>query len=431
MNWAALFWMVLLLLANGVFVAAEFAYITARRNVLEQTPGRAAQVAAGLNRNLSLSLAAAQLGITMASLLLGYVAEPAIAGIFERLLGFAPLSEGATHAIALSIALLVVVFLHMVIGEMAPKNIAISNPERSATTLALPFRAFTLIFRPLIALLNGAANGVLRLFKVPPADALEIGHSAEDLAMIIGTGRQAGVIEDFAHRLLTGAITFGDLDASEVMVPRPDVVAAPHDASLAEIQETMRATGHSRIPIYGADLDDILGFAHVKDVMAADPSTREDPPNPDMIRPALVVPESARLRPILDEMRKARSHIGIVVDEHGSTAGIITLEDIAEELVGEISDEHDRRERRVLVTADGRVIAAGMVRPGELARFGIELPEGDYETISGLVMERLGRLPNRGDVVSGDTWRLRVLSTDGRRVREVELSSLGEGVGED
>jgi CBS domain containing-hemolysin-like protein len=211
--------MVILLLANGFFVAAEFAYITARRNVLEQTSGRAARAAAGLNRNLSLSLAASQLGITMASLLLGAVAEPAVGSILERGLGLFPIPEAVTHGISFVIALLIVVFLHMVIGEMAPKNIVISSPERSATLLALPFRAFVIVFRPLIVVLNGFANGVLRLFGVMPADALEVGHSAEDLAVIIAAGQEEGVIEDFTHRLLTGAIIFGDLDASEVMIP--------------------------------------------------------------------------------------------------------------------------------------------------------------------------------------------------------------------
>ena len=426
MNWPALIWMVLLLLANGFFVAAEFAYITARRNVLEQTPGRSAQIAVGLNQNLSLSLAAAQLGITMASLVLGAVAEPAVAGIFENLLGFVPISENVTHAISLVIALLIVVFLHMVIGEMAPKNIAISSPERSALTLALPFRSFIVIFRPLIAVLNGTANGALRLFRVPPTDSLEVGHSAEDLAMIIATGRKEGVIEDFAHRLLTGAIIFGDLDASEVMVPRPDVIAASADATVSRVQELMRVSGHSRIPIHGTDLDDILGFVHVKDMMAVDGDGRESALGPSLIRDALVVPETAPLRSVLAEMRSARSHLAIVVDEHGSTAGIITLEDIAEELVGEISDEHDLREQRVSVDQSGRIVAAGTVRPDELSRYGIQLPGGDYETIGGLVMDRLGRLPRRGDVIEDETWRLKVLTTDGRRVGEVEVTLLHE-----
>ena len=425
MNWTALLWLVLLLIANGFFVAAEFAYITARRNVLEQTEGRSSQIAVGLSRDLSLSLAAAQLGITMASLLLGAVAEPAVASILEPLLGFLPLSEDAIHGIALVIALLVVVFLHMVVGEMAPKNIAISAPERSALTMALPFRGFIFVFRPLITLLNATANGVLRLFGVRPADALDVGHSAEDLAVIIATGRKEGVIEDFAHRLLTGAIVFGDLDASEVMVPRPDVDASPSTASVAVIQELMRLTGHSRIPIHGVDLDDILGLVHVKDLMVED----IDPGAPldqAIIREALVVPETAPLRSVLTEMRQGRSHLAVVVDEHGSTAGIITLEDIAEELVGEIADEHDPREQRVVVEPGGRIIASGAVRPDELSRYGVVLSTGDYETIGGLVMDRLGRVPRRGDQIEDRGWRLQVRSTKGRRVDDVEITSAGE-----
>ena len=426
MNWSALLWMILLLIANGFFVAAEFAYITARRNVLEQTEGRSAQVAVGLNRDLSLSLAAAQLGITMASLLLGAVAEPAVAAMLEPAVGVLPVSDDVVHAIALVIALLIVVFLHMVVGEMAPKNIAISAPERSALAMALPFRGFIFVFKPLIALLNATANGVLRLFGVPPAVALDVGHSAEDLAVIIATGRREGVIEDFAHRLLTGAIVFGDLDASEVMVPRPDIDAASSTASVAEIQELMRVTGHSRIPIHDGDLDEILGLVHVKDLMV-DEIDSDAPLDRELIREALVVPETAPLRSVLTEMRQGRSHLAVVVDEHGSTAGIITLEDIAEELVGEIADEHDPQEQRVRVEAEGRIIAAGTVRPDELSRYGVKLTVGDYETIGGLVMDRLGRVPRRGDLIEDQGWRLRVRSILGRRVGEVEITPSEEG----
>jgi CBS domain containing-hemolysin-like protein len=426
MNWSALLWLVLLLLANGFFVAAEFAYITARRNLLEQIPRRSAQTAVGLNKNLTLSLAAAQLGITMASLVLGAVAEPAVASIFEAILGPLPLSENVIHWISLVIALLIVVFLHMVIGEMAPKNITISAPEKTAVALAFPFRGFIMVFKPLIWVLNASANGVLRLFGVAPADALEVGHSAEDLAVIIGTGRKEGVIEDFAHRLLTGAITFGDLDASEVMVPRPDVQAASADTPVSGLQEQMRVTGHSRIPLYESDIDAIVGLVHVKDLMA-ESLDRDVPLPPASWRVPLVVPETAPLRSVLDEMRQARTHLAVVVDEHGSTAGVITMEDIAEELVGEIADEHDPRTQPVSVDPSGRIVAAGTVRPDELARFGVRLPQGDYETIGGLVMDRLGRMPRRGDVVEDTGWRLKVKSTEGRRVGEVEITAMDGG----
>ncbi|MCI0679129.1 MAG: hemolysin family protein [Actinobacteria bacterium] len=428
MNPTALAWMVLLLFANGFFVAAEFAYIAARRNVLEQTPTTPARVAVRLNRDLSLSLAAAQLGITMASLLLGAVSEPAVAAIFTQFLGFVPLSEETIHVISLVIALAIVVFLHMVIGEMAPKNVAIASPERTALALALPFRGFILVFRPLIAFLNWISNAVLRLFRVNPADALEVGHSAEDLAVIIATGQEEGVIKDFAHRLLTGAIIFGELDASEVMVPRPDVVSSTLDATVAEIEELMRDTGHSRIPVHPGDLDDVVGFVHIKDLMGVDDGDRARAIDPGLIRDSLVVPETARIGSVLNEMRRTRNHLAIVVDEHGSTSGIITMEDIAEELVGEIADEHDIGDQMVSVDdATGRVLAMATVRPDELARFGVELPEGDYETVGGLVMDRLGRLPRRGDIVEESGWRIRVRTTIGRRVGEVEITPSAQG----
>jgi CBS domain containing-hemolysin-like protein len=414
--------MVILLVANGFFVAAEFAFITARRNVLEQSKGSSARIAVGLNRNLSLSLTAAQLGITMASLGLGAVAEPAVARLLEQALGGIPVPDDVIHIVALVVALLVVVFLHMVIGEMAPKNIAISNPERSATTLARAFRAFIIVFRPLIATLNALANGVLRLFGVKTADSLEVGHSADDLAVIIATGQEEGVIEDFTHRLLTGAIVFGDLDAAEAMIPRPDVVAVSDAATLADVEVLMTGTGHSRVPVYGTDLDDVLGFIHVKDLIGAGDEERDGPIDSTLIREILFVPESAHIRSVLDEMRRTRIHFAMVIDEHGSTAGIITMEDIAEELVGEIRDEHDRRERRPTTTGDGRILAPALVRPDQLAEYGVDLPEGEYETIGGLIMDRLGRLPSVGDVVVEGGWRLRVTSTQGRRIREVELT---------
>lgn len=421
MNWTALIWLVLLLIANGFFVAAEFAYITARRNVLEGREGRSSRIAVGLNRNLSLSLAGAQLGITMASLALGAVAEPAIAGFLEAGLGLVGLSEATTHAIALVIALLIVVFLHMVIGEMAPKNIAISSPEAAAVALALPFRAFIIVFRPLIAMLNGIANWVLRLFGVQPADALDVGHSAEDLAIVIGSGQKEGVIGEFAHNLLTGAIVFGNTDASDVMTPRPDVVAAEADDSAASVLQLMQRTGHSRILIHTGDLDDVTGFVHIKDLISTDPDSLSEPVSPGMIRPALAVPESASLQSVLTSMRRARSHIGIVVDEHGSAAGIVTMEDVAEELVGDIADEHDLDEQPIRVVAPGQLIVGGNVRIDDLREFDVVLPEGEYTTVGGYVMDQLGRIPRRGDLVQCDPWELRVDSTTGRRVGHVSI----------
>ena len=424
MNWGALGWLVVLLLANGFFVAAEFAYITARGSVLEQQSGAAARTAVGLGRDLSLSLAAAQLGITMASLVLGAVAEPAVAAIIEQGLSFLPIPEAAVHPIAFAVALMIVVFLHMVIGEMAPKNIAISAPERSATLMAIPFRAFIVVLRPVIVLLNGIANAVLRLFGVQPTEGLEAGHSAQDLATIIASGREEGVIEDFAHRLLTGAIVFADRDAFEVMVPRPDVVAVTAGATYRDVESVIERTGHSRIPVHTGDLDDVLGFLHVKDLLDLGEADLDTQIEAGRIRPMAVVAETASAEAVIGDLRRLRTHMALVVDEHGSVAGLITLEDIAEELLGEIRDEYDPRTSQIHRLGDDRFLALGSVRPHELEAVGIDLPDGEYETIAGFVMERLGRIPVPGDLVEDGGVRVRVLRMDRRRIRDVEVTLL-------
>ena len=424
MNWWALLWMLVLLAFNGFFVAAEYAIVAARRDLLEQQRGRAARTAAALNRKLTLSLTAAQLGITMASLVLGYVAEPAVAALLERGLGFLRIPEAGRHPIALVIALMIVVFLHMVIGEMAPKNIAITAPERTAVAIALPFRGFLLAFRPVIVFLNALANGAVRLLGVRTPEALDTSYTGEDLAALIAEGQREGVIGDFAHRLLTGAIVFGDRAASELMVPRADVVAVRAGATVAEIEEVMLRSGQSRIPVHTGDLDDVVGFIHAKDLLGVDDDARGLPVDSALLRPLLVVGETAPLQSVLTRMRGDRNHLALVVDEYGGTAGIIALEDIAEELVGEIWDEHDRRPRLVRSLADGSLVAAGSVHPDRLAPLGVELPPGKYETLGGFVMAQLGRVPRPGDAVEVAGWRVRVARMEGRRVREARLTRL-------
>jgi len=423
MNLSALFWMVILLVANGFFVAAEFAFTAARRAVVEELPGRSARAAARAMKHLSLTLAGAQIGITIATLLLGFVAEPSVASLLEVLLGWLPISDNLLHTIALVVALLIVVFLHMVIGEMAPKNIAIAAPERLALVLALPFQLFMTVFRPLVFVLNGIANLVLRLFGVEPRDELETTQTADDLAQVIAAGRQEGVIEEFAHRLLSGAIVFSERDASEVMVPRPDIVALPVTATPAEIERVVTEEGFSRIPVFGEDVDDIVGFVHAKDLLSIPDDAYNEPIPPEIIRPLLVVPESAPVRPLLADMQRNGRHLALIIDEHGGTAGLLTLEDIAEELVGEIRDEYDENESEVRQIGDARwYYVPGSARPDQLKTIvGIDLPEGEYETIGGFLMDRLGRVPRRGDRIQFGDWIIRVRRMDGRRIEEVEL----------
>jgi CBS domain containing-hemolysin-like protein len=424
MRWPGLIASVLLLLANGFFVGSEFALIAARRTKIEELASggntRAAMALSSI-RELSFMLAGAQLGITMASLGLGFVAEPAVADALES--AFESMFEipaGLLHSIAFVIALLIVVFFHMVIGEMAPKNIAIAEPERTAVWLAVPIRVYANMLRPFIRLLNAAANGGLRLLGVEPKDEVVAVHSAQEIAGMIAHSAEEGLLEEFQERLLSGAIELGERDAGSAMVSRTELRAVPLTASPAEIEELVVRTGHSRLPVFRDDLDNIVGFVHAKDLLRIPEDQRDRPVPGPLVRGMLVVPESRKLRPLLLDMRRERRHVALVIDEHGGTAGIVTLEDLLEELVGEIRDEYDVSELGVERLAGGRFLVPGNLRIDEAAsRLDVELPEGEYETIAGFLMARLGRIPKRRDVVEHNGWRLRVQSMYRRRVVQV------------
>jgi CBS domain containing-hemolysin-like protein len=413
----------LLLVANAMFVGAEFALIASRSSKIEklaEAGDRRARVALRSSRELSFMLSAAQLGITMASLGLGYVAEPALAHIFENLLhGFA-MPSGVSHSIAFAVALLIVSFFHMVFGEMAPKNIAISDPEKSALLLAFPFRAYAVLFKPFIWFFNSIGNAGTRLFGIEPQDERSDVHTASEIGLIITESAKGGLLDRFEHRLLSGAASFGERDAGSAMVPRTELVAVPADISSVEMEGVVVASGHTRIPVYEGDLDHILGFFHSKDLLRIPPTRYEDPIPRSSIRPMLVVPESKKLHPLLLDMRRERKHVSLVIEEHGGTAGVITMEDLLEELVGEIRDEYDVAEMGVERLSENRYLVPGSLRIDEIKdRLGIDLPEGEYETIAGFLMSELGRIPRRRDTVAHDEWRLRVISMHRRRVVQV------------
>lgn len=422
MSGLSLILLVVLLVVNGFFVAAEFAFTAASRHQLAAKDTRTARAAVRAIDELSFTLAGAQLGITIASLLLGAVAEPAVAAVIEAAVGvFFEIPGEILHPISLVIALSIVVYFHMVIGEMAPKNIAIADPERASLVMAIPFRIYSTLFRPVIWFLNGLANGGLRLVGIDPGEIGEV-HTADDLASMITAGRREGVVEEFAHRLLTGAIDLGGLEATHVMVPRPDIVSLPSTATLLEFEEAFTEHGHSRIPVYGEDLDDLRGFVHVKDLLAVSPEDLSHPVPESILRNLLVVPESAPVDRLLEDMRRQRNHLAAVIDEHGGTAGIVTMEDIVEEVVGEIRDEHDTENEGARRVSPNRWVIEASMRPSEVRRAcNVDLPDGEYDTLSGLLMERIGRIPEPGDRVESDEWTLRVRSMDGRRVGEVDL----------
>ena len=426
MGWPLLL-TVFLLIANGFFVAAEFALIAARRSKIEQmaTEGnRKASVALRSIRELSFMLAGAQLGITMASFGLGAVAEPAIAHYIENGLHSVALPENVLQTISFVIALTIVVFFHMVVGEMAPKNIAIAKPEESALWIAPFFRPYANLFRPFIYLLNAIANGGVRLLGVEPKDEIHAIHTSDEIGLMIAESAKGGMIDTFEHRLLEGAIQFSERDAASVMVPRTDLVAVPLDVTHAEIESLIVETGHSRLPVYAEDLDHVVGFFHAKDLLKVGEHERHRPLARRLIRQMLVVPESRPLHPLLLDMRRQRRHFALVVEEHGGTAGVVTLEDLLEELVGEIQDEHDAGELGIVYLDENRICIPGALRIDEADRLlGVDLPEGEYETVAGFLMDRLGRIPRRKDVVRHGDWVLRVSSMHRRRVEQVILES--------
>jgi CBS domain containing-hemolysin-like protein len=336
---------VLVLLANGAFVAAEFAFIAAGKARMElraeQDPR--ARLALRSMRELSFLLSACQLGITVMSLLLGYLAEPAVARLLEGPLHDLGLPSASAHTVAFVIALTVVVFLHMVVGEMVPKNIAIAEPERTSLWLAVPMSGFTTVFRPVVRLLNLLANGFLRLLRVEPVDELSEARTGEEIAAMLTDSRREGLLEEVEHRLMSGVLGLPVREVATVMVPRDRVVAVPAGATAEQVERVAVASGHSRIPVFGRDLDEVLGFVHAKDLLRLEGPARARPLRPGLLRRMLVVQADRKLGDLLLAMRRARVHVALVTDGSGHTVGIATLEDVLEALVGDIRDEHDAR----------------------------------------------------------------------------------------
>jgi CBS domain containing-hemolysin-like protein len=416
----------LLIAANGWFVLGEFAFVAARRPQLEAEAAEGDRKAAGalqvLSR-LSFALSGAQLGITVTSLLVGFIAEPVFSSALAPVLRALGLPEGRTAAVAITVGLVLSTSLQMVFGELAPKNLGIARPEAFSRALARGLRLYLGLAGPVIRLFDSAANRLLRLVGIEPAEELHGGVSSEELGLIIEESGRGGVLSTAQAALLGRVLEFRTLRAAEAMVARPQVVALPAAATCAELQRLAVESGHSRFPVMAEDdLDDVLGVVQAKDVLAIPPGERAHRTVRALTQDALVVPESAQLGSLLGELRGAHASLAIVVDEHGGTAGVLTLEDIVEELVGSIRDEYDAEEPRVVALPSGAFLAPASWRPDEIAReTGIELPEGDYETVSGLVMDRLGRVPAVGDAVELDGVRLQVVAMDGHAVSRVRL----------
>ena len=417
-SWVGLGLAVVLLALNGFFVAGEFALLASRRSRLEQLAAegdkRADRALSGL-RELTLMLAGAQLGITMCSLGLGAVAEPAVAQIIEGMLGEVfTLSDTARHVIAFTIALSIVVFLHMVVGEMAPKSWAIAHPEKSSLRVARPFRLFVQVFRPIIRLLNGLANTVVRAVGVEPQDERAMAHSPSDLLLLIEESAGHGGIAAREHELLARSLELSGSTAADAMTPRRDIVAVAADATAAEVATEAHRTGRTRVVVHEGDLDHVRGFVHAKDVIRLEHGTWPTTSAGSLARPIMVTPEHHGLEDLLLEMRTQRHHISLVVDEHGLVLGLVTLEDVIEELIGDFDDESDRRLGDCEQLADGSFRMNGTTRVEHFEECtGVALPDGDWQTVAGYVIDALDEIPTPGKAVHTDVGVFEVLTMDG------------------
>ncbi|MEV6305340.1 hemolysin family protein [Actinoplanes sp. NPDC051861] len=393
---------VLLTAATGYFVAQEFAYVAVDREQLkamadqgDASAARALQV----TQKLSFVLSGSQVGITITALLAGYVAEPFLGRGTAGLLGATGLPDGVTASVSMVIALLFATVVQMVLGELAPKNLAIAKPETLARVLSRSTMIYLTVAGPVIRLFDATANRLLRAVGIEPVEELPQGATAEDLDRIIATAGTHGALDSRAARLLDHGLDFRARTAAEAMRPRVDVTTIGAGEPASRVVDLLD-TGHSRFPVTGDGLDDVIGVVAIADVVALEPPARLTTPVRDLATPPVDLPESARLPEVLDRLKAAHRQMAIVVDEYGGFAGIITLEDVAEELVGEIRDEDDLPEP-VIERDEGGWRVPGRARVDEIAEAtGVRLPDDDvYDTVSGLILARLGRLPEPGDEI--------------------------------
>ncbi|MER6444290.1 hypothetical protein DEJ51_00615 [Streptomyces venezuelae] len=422
-----------LTLACAVFVAAEFSLTTVERSELEravEAGERGAESALKAAKRLTFQLSGAQLGITVTSLVIGMLAEPSVSALLRGPLQAVGLPSGAvpTTATLLGVALSTVVL--MVVGELVPKNWAISRPLAVAKIVAGPQRGFTATFAPLIRHLNNTANRLVRRFGLEPAEELASARTPEELVALARHSAREGAIEADSAELFVKSLHLAELTAENVMTPRVDVQALELHATAADAANLTLATGLSRFPVYRDSLDEVVGTVHIRDVLALEDEERAVTSVADLMTSALLVPHSLPVDTLLGRLRTSRT-MAVVIDEYGGTAGVATVEDIVEEVVGEVRDEHDPIEVPDLIEApeqEGRRVweADGSVRLDELEEIGFDVPEGPYETLAGLIATELERIPAEGDTVAVDGWELTVLDIDHHRADRVNITAPAE-----
>ncbi len=425
-----LFVIIFLLFSNGFFVASEFAMVKVRKTRIEQLVkegNSTAKIAQEALSDLDKFIAAVQLGVTISSIGLGWVGEGTLARIIEPIFSFLPgISQNiATHTVSVSLSFALITFLHVVIGELIPKSIALEYTEKTALIVARPMQWITVVFNPFIWLLNGFGNSLLKMFHIPHSHKGSMVHSTEELDMLVNASYDGGVLNETEKDMLHNVFKFSDLTAKQVMIPRTDMVCIPEDMSFEDLNNLAAESQYTRYPVYSEDIDHITGLIHVKDLYSLSIKNQERPIK-SLLREVLLVPETMTMDTLVLEFKKRKGQMAIVVDEFGGTSGLITLEDVLEEIFGEVQDEFDEEEECDIKEIEtDKFIANAMMRLDEMAEFfnisEDAIDDEDIDTIGGLVVKLLGRIANVGDSVQFENLTFIVREIDGARITKLEI----------
>ncbi len=445
MEWLLLGVSIALMVICGIFGAAEYSFVTVDRAAVDRAASAGDRAAIGVRkalRSLSTQLSGAQVGVTITNLVIGFLAEPAIAELLRRPLDAAGTPQGAVTGVAVTVALALATLATMLIGELIPKKIGIAVPLEAAKGTQAFMRLFTTVVKPAIHVLNGSANAILRAVGVEPQEELRSARSSDELASLAGRSASQGTLDEETAHLVQRSVAFGPRTAGEIMTPRMRMAVLDANDPVSEVIDLSSTTGFSKFPVIKGSTDTMVGSVHVKQAVAVPRGERGSTRVREVMVPATVVPESLRLDPLLSLLRGEGFQMAIVSDEYGGTAGVVTLEDVVEEIVGDIADEHDRSAARLRQRPDGSWIVAGLMRPDEvLDATGLALPEHeDYDTVAGLLVQRLGRIPQPGDAVDVplpveipddddeepvvEHAHLRVVRMDGLRVDRIAVQRL-------
>ncbi|MGI9116351.1 MAG: hemolysin family protein [Gaiellales bacterium] len=411
---------------NAFFVSAEFAFVAVRRTRIDELVEEGSGAAKRVRRLIddpARFISAFQVAITLSSLALGAVGEPAVSRVFEEALGQGGvLGEGAVVVVSVILAFAIITSLHVVLGEIVPKTLTLSRAEAVALRVALPVQVFMWVFWPFIWVLRGLSEALIRLMGLETPSEMRLVHSEEELKMLISASHEEGVLEESEEQLLHKVFDFAETEVKQVMVPRPDVVGMPAELAPSEAIARALDAPYTRYPVYRETLDDLVGVVHIRNLFAEHVGDGADTTVGACARPVPIVPETKKLDELLADFRRTKTHMAIVVDEYGSTSGIVTLEDLLEEIVGEINDEFDLPDREVVRLAPDRVrLEASYGIEDFNERFDGGLPDEDYTSVGGFLFGELGRPARPGDVISHNGFRFTVREVDGARIRVVDV----------